>query len=317
MSYRIFESKTVEKDVRRVAREQLDKAIDELSGGQVDRHEAVHDARKRLKKIRALLRLVRDELGKTYAVENALMRDTARQLSSVRDAEAMIEAFDGLVEQFGPQMDQRLIGTFRDALVRRRDEIAEDDVGLDERVEQVIAELRDAKCRVAEWRIGHDGFRAVRGGVARTYRRARKAMNAAYDELTAETFHEWRKRVKYHRYHTRLLRNVWEKPFKARRKALKSLSDYLGDEHDLAVFSRMLIDERERFGDPRNVEAVADLVDRRRGELRLAAQVLGQKLFWEKPGRLKRRWRGIQKANRAGRQQQALRPMVAVQESDG
>lgn len=312
MSYRIFQSKTVEKDVRRVAREQLDKAIDELSGGGEDRHEAVHDARKRLKKIRALLRLVRDELGKTYAVENALMRDTARQLSSVRDAEAMIEAFDRLVDQFGPQMDQRLIGTVRDALVRRRDEIAEDDVGLDERVEQVIAELRDAKRRTGEWRIGHDGFRAVRGGVARTYARARKAMDAAYDELTAETFHEWRKRVKYHRYHTRLLRKVWEKPFKARRKALKSLSDDLGDEHDLAVFSRMLIDERDRFGEPRNVEIVLDLVDRRRGELRAAARVLGQKLFWEKPGRLKRRWHGLQKANRAVPDELAVRPLVAT-----
>jgi len=312
MSYRVFESKTIEKDVKRVTRDQIDKAIDELAGGEVgDRHEAVHNARKRLKKIRAVLRMVRDEMGRAYTDENTLFRDTARRLSSVRDAEAMIETFDLLVEEFGDQIEQAVIGSMRDALIKRRDEVAEEDVGLDDRIEQVVEELRNARRRVGEWKLDHDGFRAVRPGVTRTYRRARKAMDAAYDELTAEAFHEWRKRVKYHRYHTRLLRNVWSKPFKVRRKSLKELSEYLGDEHDLAVFSTMLKDESERFSSERDVDVVLDLADRRRAELRAKARPLGLKLFAEKPKRLKRRWQGLQRANRVEPDPAELRPHAA------
>lgn len=312
MPYRIFEDKSLGKDVRRVAREQIDRAVEELSVGEHDRHEGIHDARKRLKKIRALLRLVRDELGATYRFENALFRDTARRLSSVRDAEAMIETFDSLVEQSGNQMGRPVIPSMRHALVERRNEIAEADVGLDDRIDQVIAELGNARRRVGDWHLKHGGFRAVRPGLARTYRRARNGMAQAYDELTPEAFHEWRKRVKYHRYHTRLLRNVWKRPFQARREALKTLSDYLGDEHDLAVFSQILVDERERFGADRNVELTVDLVNRRRAELRALARPLGAKLFAEKPKRLKRRWQGLLEADQTQPEPAQVCPLVAV-----
>ena len=51
-------------EVRRVARGRIDHALDELRGSSDStRAEAVHEARKDMKKLRALLRLVRGELG--------------------------------------------------------------------------------------------------------------------------------------------------------------------------------------------------------------------------------------------------------------
>ena len=41
------------------------------------------------------------------------------------------------------------------------------------------------------------------------------AMDAAAKDPTADNFHEWRKRVKDHWYHSRLLWPVWQKPMKA------------------------------------------------------------------------------------------------------
>src|SRR5512134_3967914 len=50
--------------VARVARGRIDHAIDELSGtSKSSPEEAVHNARKDIKKLRALLRLIRGELG--------------------------------------------------------------------------------------------------------------------------------------------------------------------------------------------------------------------------------------------------------------
>ncbi len=63
-AYRIDPAQPVPDEVRRVARGRIDHAIDELRGtSDSTRAEAVHEARKDMKKLRALLRLVRDELG--------------------------------------------------------------------------------------------------------------------------------------------------------------------------------------------------------------------------------------------------------------
>ena len=89
--------------MRRVARGRIDHALDELRGkSDSTREEAVHEARKDMKKLRALLRLVRGELGdRVYAAENACFRDTARELSGVRDADVMLATLGDLEERYG------------------------------------------------------------------------------------------------------------------------------------------------------------------------------------------------------------------------
>ncbi|NJK27804.1 MAG: CHAD domain-containing protein [Coleofasciculaceae cyanobacterium SM2_3_26] len=81
--YQLTTKETVSNGIKRVAQEELDRAIAQLSGQTEESHEeAIHDARKRLKKLRALLRLVRDRLGQdAYERENLCFRDAARKLS--------------------------------------------------------------------------------------------------------------------------------------------------------------------------------------------------------------------------------------------
>ena len=79
----------------------------------------MHEARKDMKKLRALLRLVRGELGdRVYAFENTCFRDTARELSGVRDADVMLATLGDLEERYGelPGAGSRL----RPALVAHR-----------------------------------------------------------------------------------------------------------------------------------------------------------------------------------------------------
>ncbi len=73
---------------------------EELSGQGSKRETAIHEARKSVKKIRGALRLMRPGLGNVYRDENDAFRDIGRRLSEVRDAVAMIEVFDSVVEKF-------------------------------------------------------------------------------------------------------------------------------------------------------------------------------------------------------------------------
>ena len=63
---------------------------------------AVHATRKHIKKARALLRLVRDELGKeVFKEENRRLRDVARSFSSSRDACVRLQVLERLHDPIG------------------------------------------------------------------------------------------------------------------------------------------------------------------------------------------------------------------------
>ena len=85
MSYTLVTGETLTEAARRVAGEQLDDAIDDLSDAvDDDPTEAIHDARKRCKKVRGLVRAVRPALGEdVYRVANDTARDAARELSDL------------------------------------------------------------------------------------------------------------------------------------------------------------------------------------------------------------------------------------------
>jgi CHAD domain-containing protein len=283
VGYRFEPDETVTDGVRRIAAEQIDKAVKELTDDELSRHEGVHQARKRFKKIRAVLRLVRPAISETYQAENAWFRDEARRLSRVRDAAALIETFDVLRETFADQADDELLDKVREALVERRGRIADEEIDLQEQVDALVAKLGEAKERVAGWTLSEEGFDAIGPGFKKTYGRGRKALEAAYADPTPENFHELRKRSKYHRYHIRALRRLWRKVLNPYRDAVHDLTDLLGENQDLRVLRETLLAEPETFGDRRDLQALLGLVDRRQAELRAEAEPLGRKVFAEKP----------------------------------
>lgn len=284
MEYTIQADEPVSDGIKRIVRGKVETGIDHIDGD-MDRHETVHEVRKRCKEVRAALRLVRGVLP-TYSEENAHYRDAARELSDVRDATALVETFDEHVETAvaesgtGDDVDR---SACCDELVRRRDRMARK-MDLDGRLDSIRNELVEGRERADHLPIATDGYDAVAGGLRKSYRRGRERMADAYENPTPEAFHEWRKRIKYHRYHTRLLRSVWPGPMKARRSELKTLSDVVGDEHDLAVFLETMADEQLFPADARaELHAV---ITHRRSELQRRARPIGERVFAEEPDRL-------------------------------
>ena len=289
MAYRIRRQKSVQESVRKVALEQIDKAIGEIMDEELDRHVTVHQVRKRCKKLRGLIRLVRPQFC-DYQKENAFFRDAAGELSYVRDAQSMIECFDNLMKRFQDYVDLDAFTPVRDELAERRQKIANDKLGLEKKLDQFFAKMREARQRADRWKIDADGFLAVKGGLAKTYRRGRKGLRNTYGEPSAENFHEWRKRVKYHWYHARLLRRIWPDMLQVHRRATDQLSDVLGDDHDLVVLRQTLLEHPDRFGGESDLQPLIGLIDRHRAELQTLARPLGEHVFSEKPEQLASRF---------------------------
>jgi CHAD domain-containing protein len=282
MEYTLRPAEPVSDEIKRIIHGKVESGIEHIDG-EMETHETVHEVRKRCKEVRAAVRLVRPVLP-TYSEVNAHYRDAGRRLSDVRDAHAAIETFDAYVRPLTEsEFDEDRLLSMRRTLVKRRDELLRD-TDLDQRLAAVRADLVEGQERVQDLPIATDGYEAVAGGLRKSYRRARNRMEDAYEEPEFERFHEWRKRIKYHRYHTRLLRRVWVDPMKERRSQLKRLSDVIGDENDLAEFAILMHDEELFESEER--ETLDRLIRGKRSELHRRGRPLGERLFAESPDRL-------------------------------
>src|SRR5690606_9905919 len=112
----------------------------------------VHQVRKRCKKLRGLLRLVRLNLDNgIYETENACFRDAASDLSSVRDAQTLVDTYDDLLSRFDTQLQEEAFTSIRKQLVERRTYIAREEVGLQDSLDEFLLTMREAQARVDKW----------------------------------------------------------------------------------------------------------------------------------------------------------------------
>jgi CHAD domain-containing protein len=93
--------------VRRVVRTQIGAALEALGERGLSSDETIHDTRKRLKRVRAGLRLLREAMGEgRYRRENALIRDAARPLTELRDAKVLLDALRSGDRSRAPRVDR-------------------------------------------------------------------------------------------------------------------------------------------------------------------------------------------------------------------
>jgi CHAD domain-containing protein len=246
--------------------------------------EAVHDARKEVKKARALLRLVRPGFDRrTYRRENRTLRDASRTVAHVRDADVMVETIDALHERFAGQLPAHAFTALRERLARDAEASRAGASG--ELGAELKAALEAVASRVPEWPLDGAGWPDARKGVARAYRRGRKAFKAADADPSAEKLHEWRKRVKDLWYHERLLKRAWPAVLSAQADEAHALADLLGDDHDLAVLADRLREDPAT----EHADEVLELIRHRREELLAQARALGRRVYAEKPKPFARR----------------------------
>ncbi|MET3897529.1 CHAD domain-containing protein [Devosia sp. UYZn731] len=277
----------VERGLRRIAIEQIHKALLEASAPQAEFDATVHQLRRRCKNLRGLLRIVRPQL-KAFKLEDAAIADAASQLSQARDAAVMVATFDSLMAE-KPDADGR--EQLRDMLTERSQALAQhvDEQALLAKFCEAVLAMRE---RVGDWRLKRKKFGAIAGGVEDTYRRMRQSMRDAAEDGSPETLHAWRKQAKYHRHHMLLLRRHAPDMLDGRSKLLAELADLLGRHHDLAVLVEVL--SGRVAGAPAALNSVVELANERQHGLGEQAFALGRQIAAEKPGalteRLQRYW---------------------------
>ncbi|HEY2572388.1 MAG TPA: CHAD domain-containing protein, partial [Solirubrobacteraceae bacterium] len=284
---------------RRMALGQLDVAIEALEGGaaKASPEQRVHEARKALKRLRALMRLLRDELGEqTDERESALLRDAGRRLARARDAEVLLSTLEDLIARHPGKLASRGgVLRLRARLRQERDGAAELTLADSATHTGTLSELRALRTRVSDWQPAEpDRLEAIEPALERLYgkgrKRMRRAAKAKGGSRRMRTLHEWRKRVKDLRYASEMLG--------ARKVAKRAddLGELLGEEHDLAVLAQRVRREAKApraSGAPgrRTRKLLLKLIARRRRKLRRRALRDGERLYARKPSRFVQRLR--------------------------
>jgi CHAD domain-containing protein len=263
-------------------------AADSLGGKRVTDAD-VHSARKAVKRARAALRLIRDALPPAvYERENAMLRDASRPLSAARDARVLVDSLERLEKLYGPAARHSVTPAFRRLLARECAEVHRGNTHASR--EEILAVAR----RMAARKIESGGWKNIGSGLERTYRRGRKALRRAQAEPTPEGLHEWRKQTKYLWHQLQILEPLASGKIGELADQAHKLSDYLGDDHDLAVLRDKVMGQASTFGRPGNGALLA-LIDRCQARLREKAFLLGGRIYEEKPrgftSRFETRWR--------------------------
>ena len=282
MAYRFEAGESVRGGLRRIAREELTSAAHGLRHASARaRDGAVHEARKSVKKVRAILRLMRGELGAAYDTENRRLRAISLRLAVYRDATVMIETLDQLAAK-ADALSAPALAAIRRALVENKRRL-ERGTRIAGAMRRAAGALEEASARIDRWRLVMDGPVALAPGMETAYRRGRAAMGAARRHARPELCHEWRKRVKDHWYHVRLLETRWNPAAAAREKSLKHLETWLGEHHNLEVLAMRLAARPIADRLPEQAKVCQGFIGDLQRELRHKALGLGERLYAESP----------------------------------
>lgn len=249
----------------------------------------VHEVRKHVKKVRAVLRLLEAGLGKAYDSLSTALRSASRRLSALRDADASGETLEKLRLRYPRVLTASVVRSL-DRVLKADKQRAQSRVP--RLLPGVVRTLKRSTRTVPRQIRKAAGQDAMRAGMRRTYRRAREAMTLARGQHDDEGLHRWRRRVKDHWYHMRLLKGVNGR-ISGRVRRLKQLGTWLGDHQNLVVLHRQILNSPARFGDERTIAAVLGCIDERQLELRRRAYERGSRLFAARPARFRRqidRW---------------------------
>jgi CHAD domain-containing protein len=286
-AYRLKTEEEAAAGIRRIAAGRAERALERLRGA--DERElaaAVHGARKDMKKLRGLLRLVRDELGKkTFKAEDRRYRDAGRALSGNRDAEVKLATLLALRRRFddlATDATERWAGR----LETERDQLAVVAVGASKgKIGEAVEAIEAGRGAIGGWPLKTDSWELVGPGLSPAYRQGRTAMAQALADPSTANVHEWRKRAKDLWYQLRIIREAWPGLLDETATQAHDLTELLGDHHDLAVLAADLRTRTELDGR----DAFEAVIEQRQGELLDAALNVGQRLYAEKPKAFRRR----------------------------
>jgi CHAD domain-containing protein len=231
MAYQFRIDEPFGRGLRRIARQQL-RRIDHLIADNPGAN-AIHDARKGLKRLRALLVLAQPILGKSaWKKEDHRYRNIARGLSAARDRDVLLNLTNRLAKDSRNIEHVRMFTELRECLDHMNGRMARGpafDAG------DLGGKIKAARRALKRLDLGGKRGNFPFEGFERDYGCGRRVLEQVLRKPDIDCLHELRKHVQRHWRHMQLFEASWPSEATARIELAKLASDILGEDHDLSM----------------------------------------------------------------------------------
>lgn len=257
--------------VRRYLRRGIRKALELLKREPLT-DEAVHDIRRKLKKLRAVLRLARGGMSrKRFHRINLCLRNAGAPLSELRDAKVLVTTWKELCGSEGsfPELREPALSVLEERLESARKHV----LGAGAVIDTVSDNLRRARKLVSSWPSSRMEMSTLEDGLRRAHSRGCEALRAAIAHPSDDAYHELRKRAKDLHNASAFLQKAARGEGHSLLTSTGRIGELLRDDRDLAMLTKALDGEHgDALGDRVRIREVAAARRRplKREALRLA-----------------------------------------------
>lgn len=289
MAIRIDPGQPLDEEVRRIAG-----ALLTTIAGHLDGSAAIdfHEARKAIKKLRAMLLLTRKANGRAMKEADRHLRDAARAIAGPREADAAVEMLERFIRDYPERIVDCGLGEMRLALLRQR--AATSNADTEAARFAALAHCNAARATLAA--MFFDGRRSddaiLAHGMEKTLKHWRGHLARAQQEkVPGEGFHDLRKAVKAHGAQLALARDFAPDDFDPRRGKVDALGEQLGELNDIADMRERLKTGLEGMPDDFETRAFDRLLRRHAARMARKALQRAERLLGDAPGALHARLR--------------------------
>ena len=278
MSYQLQEEETLGEGMRRIISRRIEEAIMASKQKANGASSPVHETRKHLKQARAALRMIAGEVKRRHVRrEGRALRDVARLISEIRDAEVRLQTVKQLRNLSSWRKDRNFWET-EELLAFELDSFLAAFSGWQDEARTKLSRARD---RMVKWPLGNVTCKTLRRATQGSYKRGREALRCALRKPSAKKFHAFRKGAKQLWYQLRILRPIHPVVLKDLAGELKTIGQHLGHAHDLSFLAARL--RSSGSGRKQGGRILGALIEAREEELQRMAAALGKRFYAQRP----------------------------------
>jgi CHAD domain-containing protein len=275
-----IKSPSLQSEFLRISNHIISISFTNIKESNTENDELVHTLRKRVKNLRAILKILRKELGEDfYKKNNFLLRDLNRRSASIRNYFALMKLVQINIDQ---TEDKSLIEALNLLDLRLKSDFQNIKDNTDYKTlfgyyESLLDKYHNQLKKVED---SSNRFGNVKSGLINIYAEGKDLHSECLNNPTDEHLHEWRKSVKDLYYVYFSLIPLWKNVFNAYTKEIKTLSDLLGDVNDyfeLNHYIQTLIDN------PFDFSLLFDLIENNRQKLITTSYQLGNRIYANSP----------------------------------
>jgi CHAD domain-containing protein len=241
MSYKMISGRPLAQEIKRLLDQGTIAATTSLTHpSPVDGVRRVHDARKHIKKARALLQMVRLSLGERYVEADDQLRIANRALGPLADARRMLDTLAATRRERIVQLPMRSFVSMRQSLESRTTTIEQGAMVEDVRG-RTVRLLNSFRQEITSTERLNTDRAAIVAEIRRSHSASRNARRRAIRQPSVDSFHDWRRRVKREWHLLRLVSDLTGDRLNDERHQLAALDECLGELHDVDVLISALV----------------------------------------------------------------------------